>query len=317
LGPIEMTSKQEVQQVLDDLWIPTSLVLLIKSFIDLEGIVSSLPIRFRGFQSRGIVADSKGHLYVADKTKIVKMTSEGVVVKSFGGFEDVSHLTIDSRENMYCTDCGDDRIKKLSSDGKLSLIAGNGKEGFRNGTAFDASFNRPRGIVIDQHDNLYVAERDNNRIRKITPEGVVSTFAGSGQSGLSDGEGIAARFNSPCGLAIDGQGNIYVADHLNSRVRKITSKGVVSTLSVVNNPLGIAVDGDSIYVCGFKFLFSLPADRVIRRSPPSGVWDLTYGGHEEQRDGVGVEVGFKCPYGICVGEGCLYVYDNDRIRKIV
>ncbi|MEI9910867.1 MAG: IPT/TIG domain-containing protein [Bacteroidota bacterium] len=97
-----------------------------------------------------------------------------------------------------------------------SLFAGNGINAFADGTGVNAQFNYPTGIVKDAAGNLYVADRDNHRIRKITPAGAVTTFAGSGVAGLLDGTGTAAKFNQPYGITIDGSGNFYVAGQVES-----------------------------------------------------------------------------------------------------
>ena len=93
------------------------------------------------------------------------------------------------------------------------------------------SLTHPRGVAVDGAGNVYVADRVNHRIRKITTSGVVSTLAGSGTSGYTDGTGTSAKFNYPYGVAVDGAGNVYVADRSNHRIRKITTSGVVSTLA--------------------------------------------------------------------------------------
>ena len=116
----------------------------------------------------------------------------------------------------------------------VSTIAGSGSSGSNNATGTSASFNKPQGVVVYANGNVYVSEYSGNKIRKITPEGVVTTFAGSSSSGTSNGTGTSARFSIPNGLAIDASGNIYVADEWNHRIRKITPAGVVI---VVTKPI--------------------------------------------------------------------------------
>jgi DNA-binding beta-propeller fold protein YncE len=116
--------------------------------------------------------------------------------------------------------------------------------GFANGSASQAQFSSPAGIVIDSHGNLLVADRGNNQIRKIAPDGTTSTLAGNGAPAFQDGSGAEASFDSPYGLAIDGQDNLYVGDNRNFRIRKVTSQGETSTVAgngmigLVNGTLG-------------------------------------------------------------------------------
>ena len=135
----------------------------------------------------------------------------------------------------------------------ITTLAGSGSAGFGDGTGFGASFKDPSALAVDTVGNVYVADTQNNRIRKITPAGVVSTLAGSGVAGFSDGKGKSARFKSPTGIALDSSGNVYVADSGNNRLRKITPAGVVTTLWSSTDskfkPYGVALDSSgNIYV---------------------------------------------------------------------
>jgi sugar lactone lactonase YvrE len=215
------------------------------------------------------------------------------------------------------------------------------------GTA--ARFSDPHGIAIDKSDNLYVADAGSHTIRKITPEGVVTTVAGAaGQKGYVDGTGTQARFNFPWGIAIDGNGALYVTDSANHRIRKITPEGIVSTLAGSGEPEpGLTVDG-----VGAAAWFSLPTgiavDAVgalyvadmdlgryrnygaIRKISPEGVVGTLAGGYEpfggrneeqpdETDDGVGANAKFAMPADIAVAvSGTVYVMDsgNQTIRKV-
>jgi sugar lactone lactonase YvrE len=238
-------------------------------------------------------------------------------------------VAVDSEGNIYVADCLNNRIRKIDPSGLVSTIAGawSGGSGFVDGQGLDAKFNYPVGIVIDGAGNIYVADRENHRIRKITPSGLVSTLAGSTQ-GLVDGQGVEAQFDSPSGVAIDAAGNLYVSDHGNSRIRKITPLGVVSTFAGstpgfldgqgVNSqfayPNGIETDAEgNVYVAD-------NSNNRIRKITPSGkVSTLAGSTMFGSADGQGADAKFNGPMDVSIdGAGNVYVADsyNHRIRKI-
>ena len=130
-----------------------------------------------------------------------------------------------------------------SGSGVVTTLAGSTSAGSANGIGAAASFNGPMGIATDIQGNVYVAEFNNNLIRKVTPAGVVTTLAGSGSSGSANGMGTAASFSAPSGVAVDTSGNVYVADAFNQMIRKITPAGVVSTLAGSTTPGGTDATG--------------------------------------------------------------------------
>jgi sugar lactone lactonase YvrE len=174
---------------------------------------------------------------------------------------------MDSAGNLLVTDSGNHAIRKITSAGLVSTLAGNGTAGSTNGSANVATFNTPYGIAVDKADNIFVVDHVTNLIRKLTVAGVVSTFAG-GNLGLINGAGTAAGFWSPSGLAIDASDKLYVADSSNNAIRMVTPAGVVSTLAgngdpgYTNtstgaarfyNPYGVAVDGHgNVYVAEYE-----------------------------------------------------------------
>ncbi|TDO68943.1 NHL repeat-containing protein [Flavobacterium chryseum] len=135
-------------------------------------------------------------------------------------------------------------IKPSNSGGNISVaevttFAGNGTNGSQNGLGNQASFNVSQGMAIDPQGNIYVVDVYNHQIRKISPTGAVTTFAGSGVQKFEDGTGTNASFNIPIGLVCDSSQNLYVVDSFNNRIRKITPTAIVSTIA------GTAIKGST------------------------------------------------------------------------
>jgi sugar lactone lactonase YvrE len=147
------------------------------------------------------------------------------------GFFFPTGVAVDAAGNVYVADSKSHRIRKISPTGMVSTFAGSATFGSTDGPGSLATFTDPADVALDATGNIYVADRGNHKIRKITPEGNVSTFAGSGNPGKQDGVGVAASFDTPQGVTVDSYGNVYVADKVNHLVRKITSTRMVTTLA--------------------------------------------------------------------------------------
>ncbi len=202
----------------------------------------------------GICIDPEGNLYLADAYNhcIRKISNEGEVSTYAGtgtaGYLDGSadeakfnqpiNICFDDDGNMYVSDFINQRIRKISSDMMVTTIAGTGVAGLQNGQADEAKFNYPRGICVDDTGNVYIGDSWNHRIRRISVDGIVSTWAGGGTTiGVQsvgdyvDASDTAARFYTPCELSIDQFNNIFVADAYNHRIRKIDPERMVTTVA--------------------------------------------------------------------------------------
>lgn len=179
-------------------------------------------------------------------------------------FSNPQAIAADAQGNFYVADSFNNLIRKIATNGTVSTIAGSTDPGYVNDVKANARFYSPQGIAVDAQGNVYVSDFGNNAIRKITPDGAVSTLAGGNGPGYADGQGLVAKFHNPSGLAVDAQGNIYVADKGNNIIRKITAAGVTSTiagntvpgyinavgtLAQFNSPSGVTLDSKgNIYV---------------------------------------------------------------------
>lgn len=223
----------------------------------------------------GIAIAADGTRYVADagdNNRIRKITPDGTVSTLAGGkegyadgtgnlaaFHTPSGLAIDAEGNLYVADTGNHRIRKVSPTGLVSTLAGDGTVGTRDGLAAQAQFNGPVGVAVDKTGQVYVADTYNDRIRVISPDGQVRTLAGGGLPGYADGVGKEARFDTPAALALDGQGNVWVADTRNNAIRKLAPDGTVSTLlrsepsdreAALRRPVSLVVTHDGVLYVG-------------------------------------------------------------------
>jgi DNA-binding beta-propeller fold protein YncE len=146
-------------------------------------------------------------------------------------FADPYGIAVDAGGTLYVADAGNNnRIRRIGADGMVATLAGS-TEGFADGAGSAAKFHTPSGLALDEAGNLYVADTGNHAIRKVSPQGMVSTLAGTGMAGFRDGPGAQAQFNGPIGVAVDKTGCVFVADTYNDRIRVIQANGQVSTLA--------------------------------------------------------------------------------------
>ncbi|HVU22580.1 MAG TPA: hypothetical protein VHE13_00540 [Opitutus sp.] len=248
-------------------------------------------------------------------------------------------MTVDGRGNVFVADPSNNTIRRIAPDGTVTTVAGAPGQydtGSADGVGELAQFHYPQDVAVDRAGNLYVADTYNCTIRRITPDGVVTTFAGSATSGgTADGVGADARFYGPGGVAVDASGVIYVADTGNNAIRRITASGIVTTLAGTpgeynrgsddgtgpaaqfRNPSGIAVDRDG------NLIVADTGNSMIRKVTVSGVVTTIAGAPGflglGSADGAGADARFYFPSALCVGpDGSIFVADtgNDTIRKI-
>lgn len=243
-------------------------------------------------------------------------------------------MAMDSSGNIYLADSYNHRIRKITPAGVTSTLAGNGSygggSGYVNATGTSARFNHPKDVAVDASGNVYVADSGNHAIRRITPAGVVTTFAGAttATSGTTNATGTSARFNSPEGITITSSGVLYVADTGNNRIRMITSAQVVTTpagsssgwvdatgtSARFNQPVGIAVtSAGDVYIADKN-------NHSIRKMTSGGIVTTVAGtttyGYE---NGTGSNAEFYLPRGIAIdnnGDILVADRDNDALRKV-
>jgi sugar lactone lactonase YvrE len=302
--------------------------------------------RFDG--AEGIAADGNGNLYVAERNSstIRKITPQAVVTTiagaagatgnadgagAFARFDQPRRLAADQDGNVYVADTGNSTIRRVSSEGAVTTVAGRaGVCGSADGNGGGARFCAPQGIALDRHGNLYVTDTFNHTVRRVDAAGAVTTVAGAaGVCGSADGRGGAARFCQPGDIAVDADDNLYVADTANSTVRRITPAGDVRTVAGragdcgaadgsavaarLCRPQGIAVDG-----AGDLFVADT-GNATVRMITPDGAVSTVTGvpGRNEVVLGP-LPGGLNVPLGIAVtGSGTLALTSDNLVLKLV
>jgi len=293
-----------------------------------------------------LAVDAKGNIYVADTANDVirKITPDGVVstlaglARSRGNADGQGTnaqfwapfgVAAGPDGNVYVADTANNTIRKITADGVVTTLAGLAAHpGTNDGVGLLARFRNPWSVAVDSQTNVFVADMSNDTIRKITPAGMVYTFAGMpGMIGNTDGFGNEARFNNPFAVAVDSNGNVYVSDTANDAIRKITHR-VVTTLAGLPgyagnadgsgtdarfwNPQGLAVDSaGNIYVAD-------TGNNIIRKITPMGVVS-TVPEPSQGDETTHVSAILNSPGGVAVdSSGNIYVADTDNhcIREI-
>jgi sugar lactone lactonase YvrE len=317
-----------------------------------DGSANGATSSARFYAPQNVAVDSTSNLYVADTQNSVirKITGLGTVsilagtAGVFGSaegtgpsvqFSGPQGVAVDSSGNVYVADTGNSTIRKITSGGVSSTLAGSaGNPGNADGTGPTVQFSQPEGVAVDSSGNVYVADTWNHTIRKLTSGGVSSTLAGlAGTFGSFDGTNGGARFNCPTGVAVGSSGNLYVTDYNNDTIREVSPAGVVTTLAgtagiwgnadgtngsaLFFGPTGIAVNSS-----GTLYVVDSGNNTLRKITPSSGNWVVStvagLTGVSGSADGTGTAAEFYYPAGVAVsGSGYVFVADsgNNTIRS--
>jgi uncharacterized protein (TIGR03437 family) len=299
----------------------------------------------------GLAIDDGGSLYVADWVAVRKIAPDGAIstvagssccgVVADGGpataaiLGGAAAVAVDSTGYLYVAENFGQRIRRVSPQGIITTIAGNGKSAFTGdgGSATQASLSSPSGVAVDANGNVYIGDRDNDRVRRVNGGGSISTIAGQGCPVGDGGAAVSARLDLPRGLATDASGNLYVADADNHRVRRVTPAGVISTVAgtghagysgdggpataaSLNTPWDVKIASDgSLYIAD-------TLNNVVRKVSPAGAISTYAGGGPLYASGDGgpaAQAYIGSPSSIALdGAGNLYLYDKylNGVRKV-
>ncbi len=304
----------------------------------------------------GVTLDSADNLYIADRFnhRIRRVDASGNISTfagtgggSFSGdggqataaqIFGATGVALDRAGNLYIADAGNHRIRRVNPLGVISTVAGTGTSSFGGdgGQATAAQFSFPLDIAVDGAGNLYIADNQNHRIRRVDASGNISTVAGTGTSGFSGdgGQATAAMLNDPIGVALDGAGNLYIADQSNHRIRRVDASGNISTVAgagtagfsgdggaaavaELDDPLGVALDG-----AGNLYITDSDNNRIRRVDASGNISTIAGTGTAGFSGDVGPAIAAELnnPQGIAVDSASRYIYfsdtDNHRVRRI-
>ena len=306
---------------------------------------SLLQARFH--DPRGMAVDAQGNIFVADYVNSVvrKLGTDGQVVIVAGEVEqrDARNgpalsarfyspecVAVAADGTLFVSDSGSNTVRRISRAGQVTTLAGKLEvEGFADGPGAQARFNHPVGLGVNSKGVVYVADAYNSTVRRISPQGQVSTLAGSpGDTGWRDGRGAQARFNTPVGLTLDPQGNIYVSEYFNNVIRKITPGGTVSTFAGQPGKGGFA-DGSlrqALFLHPQTLSFAPDGSLIVadtgnnrvRRIAPDGTVSTLAGNGEAEKVLPGALPGeLHLPYGVqALADGSVLVTGLNAILRI-
>ena len=302
-----------------------------------DGVLDGAALTSRFSDPYGVAIGPRGAIYVADggeANRIRVVQPDGAVSTLAGGkegfvdglgtaaaFNTPSAIALDHLGNLYVADTGNHAIRRIAPDGAVTTLAGNGSPGYLDGIGRAAQFNGPVGIAVDDAGIVYVADTYNDRIRRIAQDGTVTTLAGTGKPNLFDGPGTAAAFDTPSALAVDHDGNLYIADTGNNAVRRLRPDGTVDTLALppeaerrppLRRPVGLAVTRD-----GYLYIVASAGGRILQMTPTGEFRPLADADHPLEPNGFGSDgtVQLNGPRGIAVArDGSLVVADANAHR---